>query len=152
MKHLKHMFATNVYSHCNMCNIPIYFCNIHMKHLQHYSKIYETLETYACNMRFQHNVTLLLGRIMEAHRCRAQRRQGGRRQCIELASVASTRATRMRGGVTRSYSPCLLVGAFVVEARRLDGGSRGKRAARCGRSGWMHGAGAGKQCGGGEPQ
>jgi hypothetical protein len=35
MKHLEHILKTHMYSHCNMCNIPIYFCNIQMKHLQH---------------------------------------------------------------------------------------------------------------------
>jgi hypothetical protein len=37
-----------------------------MKHMQHPDKTLEILEIYACNMRFQHNVTLLLER-MEAH-------------------------------------------------------------------------------------
>jgi hypothetical protein len=40
--------ACNIH-HCNICNIPIYFCNIHLKHVQHTS---ETLEMYVCNMRF----------------------------------------------------------------------------------------------------
>jgi hypothetical protein len=48
------MLATYVYSHSNICNIPIYFCNIHMKHLQHTYETPETLETYACNTRLQH--------------------------------------------------------------------------------------------------
>jgi hypothetical protein len=52
-----------VYNHCNKYNISIYFCNIHTKPLQHTSETTETLETYACNMRFQRNVTLLLGRM-----------------------------------------------------------------------------------------
>jgi hypothetical protein len=52
MKHLEHAFAINVCSHCYMCNILIYFCNIHMKHLQHTYDTYEILETYAHNMRF----------------------------------------------------------------------------------------------------
>ena len=43
------MLATYVYNHCNICNIPIYFCNIRMKHLQH---TYETLKIYVCNMSF----------------------------------------------------------------------------------------------------
>jgi hypothetical protein len=34
----------NIY---NMCNIPIYFCNIHMIQLQYTS---ETFETYNCNI------------------------------------------------------------------------------------------------------
>ena len=68
MKHLEHTLETYVYSHCNMCNIPIYFCSIKMKHLQHPDETSETHETYLCNMGFQRNVILLLGR-MEAYRC-----------------------------------------------------------------------------------
>jgi hypothetical protein len=52
MKHLEQTLATYVYGHCNICNISIYFCNIHVKHLQH---TFETLETYICNMRFSAN-------------------------------------------------------------------------------------------------
>jgi hypothetical protein len=33
MKHLEHTLETYVYSHYNMCNIPIYFCNIDIQHL-----------------------------------------------------------------------------------------------------------------------
>ena len=50
MKHSEHTLETYVYSHCNMCNISIYFCNILMKHLQHTSKTSETFEMYTCNM------------------------------------------------------------------------------------------------------
>jgi hypothetical protein len=49
MKHLEPSLETYVYSHCNMCKIPIYFYTIDVKHLQHTS---ETFETYACNMCF----------------------------------------------------------------------------------------------------
>jgi hypothetical protein len=52
MKHSEHTLETYVYSHCNMCNISIYFCNIKMKQLQHLDETYETLETYASNMGF----------------------------------------------------------------------------------------------------
>jgi hypothetical protein len=48
MKHLEQTLATYVYNHCNMCNIPFYFFNIHMKYLQHTSETSETLEIYAC--------------------------------------------------------------------------------------------------------
>jgi hypothetical protein len=65
MKHLKWTLATYVYNHCTMCNITIYFYNIRIKYLQHTSK---TTETYYCNMCFQRNIPLLLGR-MEAHQC-----------------------------------------------------------------------------------
>jgi hypothetical protein len=52
MKHLEHTLETYVYSHFNMCNILIYFCNINIKHLQYTSETSKTLETYACNMCF----------------------------------------------------------------------------------------------------
>jgi len=45
-----------VYNHCNTCNIPIYFYNIYLKHLQYTFETSKTLETYACNMRFQQNL------------------------------------------------------------------------------------------------
>jgi hypothetical protein len=63
MKHFEHTLETYVYSHYNMCNIPGYFCNIDIQHLQHTSETSETLETYYCNIRFQRNIRLLLGRI-----------------------------------------------------------------------------------------
>jgi hypothetical protein len=50
MKHLEQTFEIYLYSHCNICNITIYFCNIHMKHLQH---TYETIEIYACKLWFR---------------------------------------------------------------------------------------------------
>jgi hypothetical protein len=53
MKYWKQKLATYVYNHCNICNTPIYFYNIRMKYLQPTYKTYETLETYACNMRSQ---------------------------------------------------------------------------------------------------
>jgi hypothetical protein len=52
MKHLEHTLQTYVYSQYNMCNIPIYFCNIKMKHLQHPGETSETLETYFSNIGF----------------------------------------------------------------------------------------------------
>jgi hypothetical protein len=35
-----------------MCNIPIYFCNIHIKHLQHISETSKILETYIATCTF----------------------------------------------------------------------------------------------------
>ena len=52
MKYLEHIIETYVYSYYNMCNIPIYFCNIDIQHLQRTSETSEALETYYCNMRF----------------------------------------------------------------------------------------------------
>jgi hypothetical protein len=50
MKHLKQTLATYMFSHCNICDIPIYFCNIYTKPLQHISEISTTTETYICNI------------------------------------------------------------------------------------------------------
>jgi hypothetical protein len=95
MKHLQQAYETpetlEKYA-CNMhiCNIQIYFCNIHlrqMKHLEHTLETYvyshcnmcniliyfcntdtkhlqhtsRTSETYVCNMHFQRNISLMLG-------------------------------------------------------------------------------------------
>jgi hypothetical protein len=38
-----------VYSHCNMCNIPIYFCNIQIKHM-HLKYLKHTFVTCAFNV------------------------------------------------------------------------------------------------------
>ena len=52
MKYWERKLETCVYNHCNICNNPIYFCNIHLNHLQHASDPSETLEMYAYNMCF----------------------------------------------------------------------------------------------------
>jgi hypothetical protein len=49
LKHLEQTLAIYVYSHCNIYNISIYFCSIHVKHLQH---VYKTLKTYSYNTCF----------------------------------------------------------------------------------------------------
>jgi hypothetical protein len=71
LKPLEHTLKTYVYNHYNMCNIPIYFCNIDVQHLQHTSETTETPETYSCNMCFQRSIYLLLGR-MDARGCGAR--------------------------------------------------------------------------------
>ena len=50
MKYWRQTLTTYVYNHCNICNIPIYFCNIGIKQLQHTSKITKIFELYTCNM------------------------------------------------------------------------------------------------------
>jgi hypothetical protein len=52
MRYLEYSLETYVYSHYNMCYIPIYFCNIKMKHLQHLDETSGTLKIYSCNMGF----------------------------------------------------------------------------------------------------
>jgi len=64
MKYLKQTLATYVYNHYNICNNPIYFWNIHTKHLQYTYETSETLEIYASNMQ---SIPLMFGR-MEARR------------------------------------------------------------------------------------
>ena len=103
MKYLEHTLKTYMYSHYNMCNILIYFCNIDIQHLQHISETSETLETYYRNMRFQRSICLLLGR-MEARRPGAQRRCGARchgvarRSPVWTSSVARTSTGTGVGG------------------------------------------------------
>jgi hypothetical protein len=52
MKHLEHTLETYVYSHCNMCNISIYFFNMKIKHLQHPDETSEILKIYSYNISF----------------------------------------------------------------------------------------------------
>ena len=52
IKQLEHTLKTYMYSHYNMCNILIYFCNIKMKHLLHPDETSEILKTYSYNMGF----------------------------------------------------------------------------------------------------
>jgi hypothetical protein len=58
-KRLQHSLETlAIYATC--AKFPIYFCNIHIKHLQHTFKTSETLETYASTCAFsaaQHLLT-----------------------------------------------------------------------------------------------
>jgi hypothetical protein len=86
-----------VYSHYNLCNIPIYFYNIDIQYLQHIYETSKTLQTYYFNMHFQHGIYLLLG-PMEAHRRGVQRRHGARyrgvarRSPVWISSAAHTLA------------------------------------------------------------
>jgi hypothetical protein len=81
-----------------MCNITIYFCNIHMKHLQHTSETYEKTETYSCNMRFQRYIS---AECMKARWCVVFTRGSGsaavlvggcRRQWLRLGGPAAVRS------------------------------------------------------------
>ena len=67
-KLLEQTLATCVYGHCSICTIPVYFCNIHAKHLQHTSKTSETIETYACNIRLQHALSRNISMMLAAQR------------------------------------------------------------------------------------
>jgi hypothetical protein len=50
MKHSYQTLATCLFNTCNTCNIPTYFCNNYMNHLQHNSKTSQTLETSIYNI------------------------------------------------------------------------------------------------------
>jgi hypothetical protein len=76
-----------VYNHCN---IPIYFYNIRMKHLQYTS---ETLETYAYNMQFQ------LKHLLAAWRMKVHRQvefAGGRSSAVLIGSGLAVAAVQGR--------------------------------------------------------
>jgi hypothetical protein len=75
--------------------------NICMKHLQHTS---ETLETHACNMRFQRNISLLLGRIEARRRVEFTRRSGPGREAEKTAPTSSLRRRWMDLGRRAAYS------------------------------------------------
>jgi hypothetical protein len=59
MKYFEQMLATYATS-------LIYLCNIHIKQLQHAYETFETLEIYACSMRFHRNISLLRSRVAAA--------------------------------------------------------------------------------------
>jgi hypothetical protein len=40
MKNWEQKLTTYTYNHFNICNISIYFCNIHVKHLQYTSETF----------------------------------------------------------------------------------------------------------------
>jgi hypothetical protein len=101
-----------------MCNIPIYFCNIQMKHMQHPNETSETLQTYTCNIRFQRNVTLQL-EGMEARRG-ARRRLRGRQQSMELTSAAAARKTQAPPS-SSSVEAAVARESSVVEAAAASG-------------------------------
>jgi hypothetical protein len=142
----KHTLATCLYSHYNMCNIPIYFCNIDVKHLQLTSEKFETLKIYVCNMRFQRNITLLLGR-MEARRCGARRQRGSgawsspvpqQRHCVLGEARERARSQRSLRG-HQWWAPRLSVsGTGGSRGDRLDWGRActGRESSTCAKSTW----------------
>jgi hypothetical protein len=66
MKHFEQIFEALATCLAKYARSPIYFCNIHMKQLQHTSETSETLETYTCNMCFHRNISLLRTRVAPA--------------------------------------------------------------------------------------
>jgi hypothetical protein len=130
MKHLEQILATYMYSYCNMCNIPIYFCNIHLKHLQHTSETSETIKLYACNMRFQRNISLLLGRMKARWRVEFTGASGlatlvGSRPPMAVARRGREASAARRGGRQQPHDwerqPCAALGRAASRASRFGG-------------------------------
>ena len=122
MKHLEHTLETYVYSHCNMCNIPIYFCNIKMKHLQHLDETSEILKTYSCNMSFAWT-----------RHADAEVDGGG---AWTLLCDSGTGNSLAGAASHKSRPPRLLTRASVMEARRFGGSGCSERAGRREQAAW----------------
>ena len=113
IKHLEHILETFVYSHCNLCNIPMYVCSIDIKHLQHTFKTSETLE----NIRLQHVLS------SQCHLAALTNGGSSLRSStpVQRSGAAAVRATRRRGGITRSSSLACWLEHPSWRARRLGG-------------------------------
>jgi hypothetical protein len=105
MKYFEQTLATYVY---NQCNIWIYICNIHAKHLQHTSEISKTAGTYIYHMCFQCNMAWAVRRT----------------DVVELAVASGTSPH----GVVEAVNP-----SRRGWAAWADGDGRGGKDARCGR-------------------
>jgi hypothetical protein len=112
MKHSEHTLETYMYSHCNMCNILIYFCNIKMKHLKH---LKHTFATWAFNA--------MSSCYLDEWRLVVVELDGG----TWSSSCASDAGNSPTGRLHTKLNPPprLFAGASVVEACRLGGGGRG---------------------------
>ena len=92
------MLPTCLRNTCNICNIPIYFCNIHMKHLQHAYETPETLETYACKMHFstQHLLAAWAHRGTSTRSSMPARSSMPRRSPVRSSSARGPRRRKAR--------------------------------------------------------
>ena len=123
MKHWKQKLTIYVYNHSNICNIPIYFCNIHMKQLQHTYKISETLETQACNMCFQAQHLLAAWTKMEARQLGARRWRGVRCHGVArrlLVWSLSAARTTTAGPAVGGWSAATTGGASPSRGTRCE--------------------------------
>jgi hypothetical protein len=87
-------------------NTPIYFCNIHTKHLQHHYKTSETRRTHACNMHKS---------------CHTPWMSPRRRDCLPASSSHPPAAQRRgsRGSLAPPRAPC--AGAAGAATHREEG-------------------------------
>jgi hypothetical protein len=94
MKHLKRTLETHVNGHYNMCNIPIYFCNIDIQHLQHTKHLKHTLATVVFALLLSYDATQSggttdSGNLRPGHHHRS-RCWGSRPYPISYASLLET--------------------------------------------------------------
>jgi hypothetical protein len=132
-----------------MQNIPFYFCNIRIKHLQHTSKTYETLQTYLCNMCFypcssiRRNAKQGMGRrraALSRPLLEASGGGGGDRPSTSFGRCGRRRhkqAERERGDRLAMGTGCLRA---IAEGKGLATGAGSCRRALAGR-GWEQGDG-----------
>jgi hypothetical protein len=81
----------------------IYCCNINLKHLQHTSKTFKTLDTYAWNMCFYRNISLLRSHIATPwHRQRPRPSGTERRRQQHLGAYVGRGTLRSSGCMARS--------------------------------------------------
>ena len=99
-------------------NIQIYFCNIRMKHLQYYSKTFETREIYTYNMQqtLSKRVALHAWSKSRGARCRGARVVG--RACRRGSSLG---LVRRRHGALRTPPRSFVAGCAVGKANSSSG-------------------------------
>jgi hypothetical protein len=130
IKYWEYKLTTYVYNHCNIYNIPIHFCNIRMKNLQYTSKTSETLETYACNMRFQRNISLLLRRTEACRRVEFTWGSGPRRGVEKMAPTSSSRRWQTDLGTRAASGPRLPPWVQRASGPQREGASVDRKAGR----------------------
>jgi hypothetical protein len=111
-----------------MCNIPIYFCNIIMKHLQHTSKTSETFKMYTCNI---HRILVQPPPSSASGRRSRSKRLGQR--VSTPGPDASPCAAAVASWRLRESSPCM--GAEVPAPSGEAGPRVETTAGRCGGAG-----------------
>jgi hypothetical protein len=150
MKHLAYTLEIYMYSHYNMCSIPIYFCNIDIQHLQHLSNFWNILNcTFATCIEPRCGLSTVFIRA-PAHRSRSRRR--GQRASVRGTGF-SLRWQRLSAssaqGERQSKSSIRSSGVSVRNRNRsskLGGGARAARgtraegAGRAAEQGWAAGS------------
>jgi hypothetical protein len=85
MKYLEHTLELYVYNHYNMCNIPIYFCNIDIQYLQIPLKLLKYLKYTLATYNFHPSSF------------RTMQHRAGKRSTLEICILAIILVTLARG-------------------------------------------------------